>query len=117
MSSRRSLRVGDLIRNEISSMLVKGLKDPRIGFVTVTRVEVADDLRQAKVFFSVVGSGEDSERALSGLSSARGYIRSVLARRLDLKYVPELIFREDPAIKSGARLSELLNELKRGAAG
>ena|SRR3989338_4414548 len=107
---KRSSRVGDQIRMEIAEILMTKVKDPRIGFVTVTAVEVSDDLRNARVFVSVLGS--DVGRTFEGLDAARPFIRSELGRRLKLRFVPELSFREDRTAEEAEKLTKLMDEMK-----
>jgi len=107
---KRSERVGDQVRMEIADILMTKVKDPRIGFVTVTAVDVSDDLRNARVFISVLGS--DTARTFEGLKAARPFIRSELGRRLKLRFVPELDFREDHTEEEAAKLSKLMDEMK-----
>ena len=90
---KRSEKVADLIRKEISELLLKSLKDPRIGFVTITRVLVSEDCRSAKVYFSVMGSLTERERSEKGLASARGFIRKEIGRRIGLRYTPDIVFQ------------------------
>ncbi|MBI3994782.1 MAG: 30S ribosome-binding factor RbfA [Nitrospirae bacterium] len=107
---KRSERVGDQIRMEIAEILMTKVKDPRIGFVTVTAVEVSDDLRNAKVFVSVLGP--DAPRSFEGLDAARSFIRSELGRRLKLRFVPELSFHEDRTAEEAEKLFKLMDEIK-----
>ncbi|MEW6379439.1 MAG: 30S ribosome-binding factor RbfA [bacterium] len=108
---KRSDRVGQLIREEISSILLEETKDPRIQFVSIVRVEVSDDLKHAKVFASVLGSAEKKKEALEGLKSAQGFIQKKLGRKLRLRYTPEILFRMDSSIERGAHICELLEEI------
>jgi len=108
---KRSDRVGELIKEEISRMLIHDLKDPRIGFTTLTRVILSNDLRQAKVYISIMGGVSEKEATFKGLSSAKGFIRGELGRRLNLRYVPDLTFKLDPSLEYGARINQLLNKL------
>ncbi len=114
---KRAARVSDQMKEEIADILMRKIKDPRIGFVTVTDVEVSDDLRNAKVFVSIYG--EDKERTLKGLDSAVPFIRSELGKRMRMRFVPELIFRFDAAVEQGAHIMELLRviEEERGKKG
>ncbi len=98
------------MKEEIADILMRKIKDPRIGFVTVTDVEVADDLRNAKVFVSIYGG--DREKTLKGLQSASAYIRSELGRRMRLKFMPELLFRFDSTVEQGAHIMELLRSIE-----
>lgn len=96
---------------EISDILRK-MKDPRIGFVSVTEVEVSPDLRHLKVFVSILGSEEERQRTMEALEHARGYIRTELGGRIQLRYTPELIFKYDPSLARGSRIIELLAHLQ-----
>jgi len=108
---KRADRVGELIKEEISRMLIHDIKDPRIGFITLTRVILSDDLRQAKVYVSIMGETAEKDATIKGLMSAKGFIKGELGRRLNLRYVPELIFKLDSSLEYGARISQLLTEI------
>jgi ribosome-binding factor A len=112
MRGKRSDKVGDQMREEISEILLKDLKDPRIGFVTITKVAVSDDLRQAKVYYSVFGGEQEKEDSFQGLESATGYIKRELGRRMRLKYMPEITFLFDDSLEYGAHIEELLRDVK-----
>jgi ribosome-binding factor A len=112
MEGKRSEKVADLIQKEISQMLVRTLKDPRIGFVTITRVAVSEDCRLARVYFSVTGNLADRERSTEGLNSARGYVRKELGRRMRLKHTPEIMFQFDPSIEYAIYIGEVIDHLK-----
>jgi ribosome-binding factor A len=109
---KRSEKVADLIQREISQMLVKTLKDPRIGFVTITRVVVSEDCRVAKVYFSVVGTPAEREKSTKGLNSAKGYVRKELGRRMGLRHTPEIMFQFDPSIEYAIHIGEVLHHLE-----
>ena len=111
MDSRRPDKVGGLIKQEISRMLLREIKDPRVGFVTITRVKVSRDLRSVKVYFSVLGDQSAREDSLRGLSSAAGFVRRELGRRLRLRYVPDIVFSFDPSLEHMSRLSELIHQI------
>jgi ribosome-binding factor A len=108
----RKDRVCETIRREISMILHSELKDPRLGFVTITRVELTEDLRSAKVFFSVLGKEEDYKKTREALNSALGFIRKLIAERINLRFAPEIIFREDRSSEYSVRIQEVLDELK-----
>jgi ribosome-binding factor A len=108
---KRSERLGELILAEISDLITRDIKDPRVGFVTFTRVEMSDDLRYAKVFVSSLGSEQEKARTLQGLSSATGYIRRHLGRALHLRYTPEITFLIDESLEHGAKIAQLLRQL------
>jgi ribosome-binding factor A len=108
---KRSVKVADAIRKEVGEMLLKSLKDPRIGFVTITRVMVTDDCRSAKVYFSVMGSVAERESSEKGLISATGFIRKELGKRLRLRYTPEVVFQFDPSIEYAIHIEKVLQQL------
>jgi ribosome-binding factor A len=95
----------------VSELLIKGLKDPRIGFVTITGVKITDDLHLATAYFTVIGSDEEKKATGEGLQSARGFIRKELGKSLHMRYVPELIFRYDESVEYGSRIETLLKEI------
>jgi ribosome-binding factor A len=98
------------MKHEIADILMRKIKDPRIGFVTVTDVEMADDLRNAKVFVSVYGG--DKEETLAGLKSATAFIRLELGKRMRMRFIPELLFRFDATVERGAHIMEVLRSLE-----
>jgi ribosome-binding factor A len=103
-------RVNESLRQVLSEALPE-LKDPRIGFVTVTGVETSPDLRQARVFVSVLGSERKRESSLAGLAAAHGVLQARIARELRLKRTPQLSFEYDPTVERGVRMSRLIDEL------
>jgi len=113
MTVARARRLAELVKDEMGQMLQRGLKDPRIGFVSVTGVEVSADLSHIKVFLSPYGDEEAKRHTMAGLGSARGFIRSELGQRLRLRHTPELELVADDSIEQGARIISLLQELKR----
>ena len=106
-------KVAEAIREEASLILHDKLKDPRLGFVTITAVEVADDLRNAKIFYSVLGNEEDYAKTQEALDSALGYIRKLISERINLKFAPEIIFRKDQSIEYSVRIQEVLEEVQK----
>ncbi len=111
MTYKRCEKVAEAVHEFISGLLIKGLKDPRIGFVTLTGVNLTDDLRLATVYFSVVGSEEEKRETEKGLSSAKGYIRKEMGRNLRLRYVPDIMFKYDNTLDYGNRIDNILHEL------
>jgi ribosome-binding factor A len=109
MASGRMRRVDEAVRAVLSDAITRDLKDPRIGFVTVTGVKTSPDLRHARVFVSVLGQESQREDTLAGLHSAHGYLQSRIASQLSLKHTPELSFQYDESIDRGMRISELLD--------
>ena len=112
-SFKRADRVADLVKMEISDLLLKQVRDPRIGSMTITGVKVADDLRTARVFFVELGKDQCSEEVRAGLAKATGFLRRELGGRLRLRCVPELLFAYDPSFAYGNRIERLLSEIHR----
>jgi ribosome-binding factor A len=108
MTSHRPERVSDALREVIAELLAREIKDPRVGMVTLTHVEVSPDLKHARVYFSCLGDAAAHERSLAGLRSAAGYIKAHAARRLKLRFTPEITFVFDPSLERAERLSSLL---------
>jgi ribosome-binding factor A len=103
-------RINEAVREVLSEALAEGLKDPRIGFVTVTSVDTAPDLRTARVYVSVLGDETVREKTLEGLKSSHGYLQSLIARQLALRNTPQIRFYYDDSIDKGFRIDELLKE-------
>ncbi|MBM4313102.1 MAG: 30S ribosome-binding factor RbfA [Deltaproteobacteria bacterium] len=112
-SFKRADRVADLIKMEIADLLLKTVKDPRIGSVTITGVKISDDLRTARIFFVEMGKDTCSDAVLTGLGKASGFLRRELSRRLQLRHAPELFFTYDPSFAYGNRIESLLMEINR----
>jgi ribosome-binding factor A len=112
MQGKRLDRVNQLIKEEISLLLQRELKDPRLGFVSVTEVETAKDLRSAKVFVSVLGDEQQWAASLAALESAKGFIRNWLRDHLDLRLIPTLDFRADRSMEHAANIQALLRRLE-----
>jgi ribosome-binding factor A len=112
-TSRRVARVAELIKREVSQMLLYGIKDDRVGagMVSVTDVDVSGDLQHAKVFVSIYGTEEARSETMAGLRSATGYVRSELGQRVRLRRTPEVVFQEDRSIERGTRVLSLINQL------
>ena len=113
MDYRRADRVGDVILQELAYLLQRKVKDPRLEGITLTRVQVSADLRHARVFYSVLATDEVKVAVASGLGSARGYLKRELGRRLQLRYMPDLVFCYDDSLDYGSRIHRLLTELKK----
>lgn len=111
MESQRARRVGEQIQKEVSALLVKGLKDPRIGFVTITGVEVTPDLHLARVYFTVMGDATARAESEKGLKSSESFIRRELGRRLRMRYVPDILFQYDSSLDYGNRIESLIQEI------
>jgi ribosome-binding factor A len=113
MAEHRVERLRELIKSEFGQILQRELKDPRVGFVSVTDVDVSNDYSHVKVFVSVLGDDAAKEAAIAGLKSATGFIRTELGRRIRLRHTPELHIVVDNSIERGSRIMELLEEVKR----
>jgi ribosome-binding factor A len=112
MSSRRQQQVADLLRDEVSEIIQRQMNDPRLGFVSITRVEMSPDVRYAKLFVSVYASEEEQREALHVLNRATGFIRHELAPRLKLRQLPELTFRLDHSMEHAERVQRLLRQIE-----
>lgn len=111
--TRRTDRVGHLIQQEIGNLLLREISDSRIGFVTVSRVEVTTDLAHAKVYVSVLGTDKEKRDSLAGLGHSASYMRTHLAKVLKMRTVPRLQFVEDKNLDHGFRIHQILNDIKR----
>jgi ribosome-binding factor A len=114
MQGKRLDRVNQLIKEEVSAVLQRELKDPRLGFVTVTDVETSKDLRLAKIFVSVLGDDKQWASSMAALGSARGFIRNWLRQNLDLRVTPDLDFRPDRSMEHAAKIQSLLKKVQPG---
>lgn len=112
-TDRRVSRVAELIKREVSQMLLHDIKDDRVGagMASVTDVDVSGDLQHAKIFVSIYGTDEARAETMAGLKSATGYVRSELGKRIRLRRTPEVVFHEDRSIERGNRVLSLLNQL------
>ncbi len=110
MSSIRQARVGEMIRRDLSEILQKEMRDPRLALVSITSVEVARDFTVAKVFVSAIGTREEKAAAIKALQGASGFLRGMLGRMLEIRSIPQLVFRYDTGIDRGIRMFELLQE-------
>jgi ribosome-binding factor A len=117
MPNRRQEKVAERIHQEISTLLLLESKDPRLANVNVVDVVVSPDLRLAKVHVSALGTPEEAKEAIKGLEHASGYLRRQVAQRLGLRFAPELTFTLDESWQHGARVDELLNQLRSAGAG
>ena len=106
-------KVAQALKEEISRILQRDIKDPRIGFVTITGVDIKPDLRFARVYFSVMGADKDIESAKAGLQSAVGFVRKLIGERIQLRYTPELVFEYDNSLVSSQHILDVLKEIER----
>ena len=113
MNARKKRKIEELLRRELSSIVLYELKDPRTGFVTLTRVELSEDQRSARVLLTVRGDDSVTEQTLSTLNGARGYVQALIAKRLDLRFTPVLTFEEDEEIEKARRLEQLIDQARK----
>ena len=111
MSSRRQLRVAELIQQELATLITFDLRDPRLAFVSVTRVQASPDLRHANVYISSLDGEESQTEVMAALRKASGFLRRELGHRTNLRYVPELAFHFDDGLIQSQRMSDLLDEI------
>ena len=114
MNRKRINRISEEVKKTVSELLIRGLKDPRISPMTsITKVEVTGDLRYANIFVSVLGDKSIKNETLKGLESAKGFIRKEIGSKIDLRYVPEPIFRLDESIEQGIYISKLIDKVNK----
>ncbi|MGD2174959.1 MAG: 30S ribosome-binding factor RbfA [Candidatus Brocadiaceae bacterium] len=113
MNPRKKRRIEELLRRELSNIVLYELKDPRTGFVTITRVELSGDQRSAEVLLTVRGPQEQTSETLAALRHARGYIQGLIGERLVLRYTPVLSFSEDSEVREAMRIEELIDRARR----
>jgi ribosome-binding factor A len=108
----RAERVEGQLKKEISKILQEDLKDPRVGFVTITRIELTADLRFARIYFSIMGDDAAKEESLKGIKSAMGFIRKLIAERMNMRYVPELYFKLDNSAEYSIELEKTFERIR-----
>jgi ribosome-binding factor A len=113
MNARKKKRIEELLRRELSGVILYEMKDPRAGFVTLTRVELSEDQRSAKVHLTVRGSEKEVQQSLRTLHRARGYIQGLIGKRLSLRFTPVLTFEEDREVRETLRLERLIDQARR----
>lgn len=112
LAGKRAKRVGDLILKEMADLLEQKVKDPRVHGVTLTGLRLSNDLKNAKVYFSIIGDRDVVIRAQSGLDSAKGYIKREVGSRVQLRYFPKITFEHDPTLETGNRMEALLKKIR-----
>ena len=117
LPGKRAVRVGDLILREIAFLLLEKVKDPRVQGVTLTGIRLSDDLKRAKIFYSVVGDQRQIETAQAGLNSAKGFIKREIGIRMELRYVPEISFVHDPSLESGSHMERVFDKIREAEKG
>lgn len=110
-------RVAELMKQEIMNIILKDIKDPRVGFVTVTKVKMTKDMRNARVFVSLMGSDEEKRASMEGLESSLGYIQREAGSRVQLRYTPVLSLAIDDTLEHGAHIQKLIEDIAREGAG
>lgn len=113
MSELRVRKIQEFIKQEMGSMLLRDLKDPRLGFITVTGVELTSDLREATIYVSLFGKPEEKEQSLAALNQAKGFIRRELGQRLKIYYTPSITFKEDTSLDYGMHIDGLLKKIRK----
>ena len=112
LAGDRTTRVGEQIIKGLAELLMKKVKDPRVKGVTLTGILLSKDLKNAKIYFSVLGNADEAKRAKEGLDSAKGYIKREIGRKVKLKYIPEIIFEHDSTMETGNRIDALFKKIK-----
>jgi ribosome-binding factor A len=112
LAGKRATRVGDVLLKEIADLLVRRVKDPRVKGVTLTGTRVSNDLKHAKVYFSLIGDEKSIQEAQQGLESAKGFIKREIGLRVELKYVPDIVFKHDPSLAMGEHMEKLFRNMK-----
>jgi len=113
MTTPRSKRVQSALKDEVSRIIHDDLKDPRVGFITITKVDLTPDLRYAKIYYSVLGGDKDKNDTKIGLKQAKGYIRKLIADRIKLRYTQEIAFYLDKGHEYSQRIDEIINKIHR----
>ena len=112
LAGKRAVRVGDLLLREIAALFMNRVKDPRIKGVTLTGVHMSKDLKHARIFYSLIGDEQAILEAQSGLDSAKGFIKREVALRLELKYMPDIVFKHDPSLERGEHFEKLFQKIR-----
>ncbi len=112
LAGKRAVRIGDLLLREIADLLTRRVKDPRVKGVTLTGVLVSRDLKHARVYYSIIGDEGAILEIQSGLDSAKGFIKREIGLRLELKYVPDIVFKHDPSLERGEHMERVFQKIK-----
>ncbi len=112
LAGKRAVMIGDQLLREMADLLMRKVNDPRIKGATLTGIDLSDNLRNAKVYYSVLGDEEDIIRTQAGLDSAKGFIKREVALRVDLKYMPEIFFMHDPSLEKGNSMDKLFEKIR-----
>ncbi len=114
LPGKRSARVGDVILREVALLLLEKVRDPRVQGVTVTGIRLSDDLKSARVYYSVMGDHARVEQAQAGLESAKGFVKREIGRRAGLRYIPEIKFVYDPSLETGEHMERIFEKIRPG---
>ena len=117
LAGKRAIRVGDKILREVAFLLLSKVRDPRVQGTTVTGIRLSDNLKNAKVYYSVIGDRDRAEQAQAGLDSAKGFIKKEIGLRMELRYIPDITFVHDPSLESGSHMEQLFEEMRKEDAG
>jgi len=112
LAGKRAVRVGDQLLREVADILAKKVRDPRVKGATLTGIHLSDDLKHGKVYFSVMGEREDIQKVQGGLDSAKGFIKREIGARMDLKYIPDIVFKYDPSLEMGQHMEKIFEKIK-----
>ncbi len=112
LSGKRATRVGDQILKFIAELLIERIRDPRVKKVTLTDISLSNDLKNARIYFSVMGTELEAKEAIAGLESSKGFIKRELGKRAQLRYIPDIIFSHDPTLETGDRLEQLFKKIE-----
>ena len=112
LAGKRAVRVGDQILKELALLLVNRVKDPRVKKATLTGIHLSDDLKNARVYYSVIGDNTEIRNTQAGLDSAKGFIKREISLRVNLKYMPDIVFKHDPTLEMGTQMEKLFEKIK-----
>jgi ribosome-binding factor A len=113
LPGRRATRIGDQVLREMADLLMRRVKDPRVKGITLTGILVSDDLRYAKVYYSVMGGEKAILQAQAGLDSAKGFMKREIGFRLELKYMPDIVFKHDPSLATAEHMEKLFQQIRK----
>ena len=113
MKGRRASRIGDQVLREIADLLMRKVNDPRVKGTTLTGIGMSNDLKHARVYYSVLGDEHEILETQAGLDSAKGYIKREIGLRLELKYMPEIVFKHDPTLATGEQMEKLFQQIRK----
>ena len=112
LAGKRAVRVGDQLLREIADLVMKKVNDPRVKGATITGIHLSNDLKHAKVYYSLIGDEKDVTRTQTGFDRAKGFIKREIGNRMDLKYIPDITFEHDPSLEKGSYMERLFEKLK-----